>query len=280
MRILRVPAWVAYPVAVGICLTPSGMRALVGTYTVTALLIALAWTYRWHPVVAGVSYATLAASRGVAAVLLVYPLYKRQWRTLLVALGTLLGLLIVALVLEPTVVGDFLTKGRASIEVNVASPDLFTFDALASRRGVPRWAVWGVAAAVVLVGMVKGREVFWLSVWFMLAVTPIVWWSTPVMALPLFVVIWQSGQLGRFISLLVGVVYRRRDSDWVERSLAGRRRHDGRRGSGVPPRLERRGRRGRGDRLERQRVGGANVGPVVGPEGRPVLGSRRHCRSG
>lgn len=207
MRVMQVPAWVAYPLAVGICLTPSGMRALVGTYTVTALLLALAWSYRWHPIVAGLSYALLAASRGVAVVLLAYPLVKRQWRTLLVALGTLFGLLVIALAFEPTVVRDFLTMGRASIEVNVASPDLYTFDALASRRGVPRWAVWGLAAAVVAIGVIRRREVFWLSVWFMLAVTPIVWWSTPVMALPLFVVMWQSGRIGRFLSLLVGVVF-------------------------------------------------------------------------
>jgi hypothetical protein len=207
MRVMRVPQWVAYPLAVGICLTPPGMRALVGTYTFSAFLIAVAWTYRWHPVVAGFSYAVLAASRGVAIVLLAHPLVKRQWRTLLLALGVLVGLLIAAVALEPTVVGDFLSKGRASIAVNLASPDLYTFDALAARHGLPRWPVWVLAAAVVAVGALRRREVFWLAVWFTLAVTPIVWWSTPVMALPLFVVMWQSGGRGRFLALLTGVVF-------------------------------------------------------------------------
>lgn len=207
MRVMCVPAWVAYPLAVGICLTPPGMLATVSTYPAMALILALAWMYREHPWLAGPAYAVMIASRGVAGVLLCYPLARRQWKTLAITVGILIALTLIALAFEPTVVFDFLTLGRDSIDANLSRTDLFTFDAVLGRRGLPRVIVWVVVAGIVIVGVRLRREPFWLAVWAMFAVTPIAWTHTPVAALPLFVAIWYAGPRGRFISLLVGVVF-------------------------------------------------------------------------
>lgn len=207
MRLMRVPAWVAYPLALGICLTPPGMFATMSSYPIAALLISVAWVYRTHSVIAGLAYGVLAATRGVGVILLLYPVAKRRWRTVLVAVALVGVLSLAALAIEPQLVGDFLTQGRASIQMALDYPAQYTFDALLARQGLPQWIAWLAAAAVVLAGVGLKRDFFWLTVWFMFAVTPIAWTHTPVQALPLLVVMWQSGQLGRLLTLLVGVVF-------------------------------------------------------------------------
>ena len=40
--------------------------------------------------------------------------------------------------------------------------------------------------------------------WFILAVSPIAWFHTVIMAIPLMVVIWKSGKFGQVLVLLIG----------------------------------------------------------------------------
>lgn len=205
MRLMGVPAWVAYPVAVGLGLTGPGQLSLESTYPLMALLIALAWRFRDYPWIAGPSLALFASWRGVGAVMLVYPAIRRRWRTLAIALGVVAALALVAFALEPGVFADFVVKGGAAVQTHLTRPDLFTPEALLSRRGIPRVAVWIVAVCVVAVGLYLKREPFWLLLWFTFAVTPIAWTQSPMMAIPLAVAIWKSGRLGGFLVLVMAI---------------------------------------------------------------------------
>lgn len=120
MRLLYVPAWAAYPIAVGLALTAVGSFAMASTYPAMALLLAVSWRFRDRPAVAGPAYALLAGGRGVAGVLLLYPVLRRQWRTVVVAASLLVAMLLAAVVLQPDVIADFLTRGREAIAFHTA----------------------------------------------------------------------------------------------------------------------------------------------------------------
>lgn len=204
MRVMKVPVWLAYPVALAIALSSAGYFSTLSTYPLSALALALVWTYRTHPVIAGPGYAFLIASRGIAALILLYPLAKRQWRTLLLATALVLGLLLVAVALEPTVVREFLTTGKDAVDQNILRPDSLTPQALATRRGLPSGLVWITAAMVAGWAYWRRRDLFWPVVWFSFAVTPIAWAHASVAALPLLVVVWRSGRLGQGLTLAIG----------------------------------------------------------------------------
>lgn len=206
MRLMRVPAWVAYPLGVGLCLTAPGMFGTRTTYPLAALLLAAAWTYRNRPLISGVAYGLLTASRGISGLLLVYPLVRRQWRTLAVAVGIVVTLTAVALLLEPDSLRGFLVEGRASIADSMERLDVYSFDSLSAMLGLPRWLPWIPAVILVIVGWRLGRDRFWLLVWLTQAVTPLAWSQTPLQAIPLGVAIWQSGRLGRFLALTMGIL--------------------------------------------------------------------------
>jgi hypothetical protein len=202
MRVLGVGPSIAYPVAALLALTPAGMFSMTTTYPLMALALALAWRYRDVPMIAGPMYAVLAASRGVAGVLLVYPMLRRQWRTLALAVGLLVLALVVALGLEGDVVSRFVNEGRVTIDSWLGRTFLFTPEALLTRRGI--WTGAWYAAALVLVGLglYLRRESFWLLVWLSLALAPIAWAHSIVATIPLLVVMWFSGRLGQVLTLL------------------------------------------------------------------------------
>jgi hypothetical protein len=100
MRLLNVPAHIAYPLTLVIALSVPGRWGLVSTYPVSALLVAWAWRSRDRWLKAGVAYGLFGATRGIGLLLLAYPLVRRQWRTILVAAGVVLGLLVIAVLLE------------------------------------------------------------------------------------------------------------------------------------------------------------------------------------
>lgn len=204
LRLMNVPAWVAYPVALGLGLTNVGQNALTGTYPIMAVALALAWRYRDRPVAAGLSYAAIAASRGIGGLLLLYPLARRQWRVIAIAVGTLVALMLVSLALEPSVVSGFLDKGRASIEYNLTRP-MTTPYALFEYVGLPGTLAWVLTAVVAGVALWQRKSLFWILAWVGFAITPIAWAQSFAMTLPLFVVMWRSGRLGAFLSLLPAI---------------------------------------------------------------------------
>ena len=204
MRLMRVPAHIAYPLAIGIALTIPGRWGLMSTYPISALIIALAWRYRRHPWIAGVSLGVYGASRGIGLLMLAYPLARRQWRTVLIGAGVVVALLAIAVAFEPTVIREFLTTSRASIEASMQRLDLVTPGSILRRHGFTEYAAWVIAALVAAVALWRKQELFWVLNWFILAVSPIAWFHTVIMAIPLMVVIWKSGKFGQVLVLLIG----------------------------------------------------------------------------
>jgi hypothetical protein len=203
MRLLKVPAHLAYPIALVIALSVPGRWGLVSTYPVSALLVAWAWQSRdrWLP--AGVAYGLFGATRGVGLLLLAYPLVRRQWRAILVAAAVVLGLLLMAVALERDVITAWLTTSRASIEASMQRPDLLSLGSIFRRFGYPEFLAWVVALAVGVLAWWRGSNLFWVLNWVILAISPIAWFHTLVLAVPLLVMVWKSGRVGQVMVLLV-----------------------------------------------------------------------------
>lgn len=202
MRVMAVPGWLAYPLAVGLSVTFPGLFALTSNYPVAALALAMAWAYRTNWVVAGLSLAVLGATRGIGLLMLVYPLVHRYWKTLILALSVVVVSTLIAMAFEPDIWITYLEAGRHAIEINMQRGDLVTPTSIATGRGVPTVVVWVLAAAWVAIGIYRGRELFWLLAWFTFAVSPIAWYHSPIMGVPLGVIMWRTGTLGRILVIL------------------------------------------------------------------------------
>ena len=202
MRLMQVPAYIAYPLALGIGLTVPGRWGLMSTYPLSAILIALAWKYRRHPAIAGAAYGIYGSARGFGLLMLLYPLIKRQWKTLIIGAAIPVALLAIAVALEPAVITNFLDTSRASIAASLQRNDLMTVGALLRRSGSQEYVAWLLAAAVAAAALWRKQEPFWVINWFILAVSPIAWLHTFVMAIPLLVVVWRSSKLGVVLVLI------------------------------------------------------------------------------
>jgi len=202
MRALNVEAWVAYPVAFAFSITFSGLFALQSTYPLSAVLLALAWRWRHRPLLGGLTLAGYGVGRGYGLILLIYPFLRRRWSLLIVATGTVVFLTATAWLLEPAVFASFLTQGRESIETNLSRGDLITPLSLASQRGIPDLLVYlaaGLAAALMLW---RKQHLFWVLTWFSFAITPIAWYHSAVVGIPLLVVLWRTSVVGRMAVIL------------------------------------------------------------------------------
>ncbi len=204
LRLLRVPAHIAYPLALLISLSVPGKWALVSTYPLAVLLIALAWHFREKSVASGVSLGLFGATRGVGLLLLLYPFARRQWRTVLIAVGVVAALLVVAVAFEPGIIREFLTTSRESISVNMQRADLLTPGSIFRRYELSELLFYPVALIVAGIALWRKQELFWVLNWLILAVSPIAWFHTIVMGIPLLVIIWRSGKLGQVLVLVVG----------------------------------------------------------------------------
>jgi hypothetical protein len=203
MRALHVPPHIAYPLAVVISLSVPGKWGLVSTYPVAALLIALAWRYRERAVTAGVSLGLFGATRGIGLLLVAYPFARKQWKTVAVAAGVVLALLLLAVAFEPKIIGSFLTTSRESIATNMQRADLLTPGSLFRRYGLSEYMAWILALVVAAIALRRKQELFWVLNWLILAVSPIAWFHSIIMGIPLLVIIWRSGRLGQVLVLIV-----------------------------------------------------------------------------
>jgi len=203
LRLLRVPAYIAYPLAILISLSVPGKWGLVSTYPVAALLIALAWRFRNSPATSGVSLGLFGSTRGIGLLLLMYPFARRQWRTVIIAIAVVVGLLVVAVAFEPGIIGQFLTVTRASIDVNMQRADLLTPGSILARYGFSEYFAYLGALVIAGIALWRKQELFWVLNWLVLAVSPIAWFHTIVMGIPLLVIIWRSGKLGQVLVLIV-----------------------------------------------------------------------------
>jgi hypothetical protein len=134
--------------------------------------------------------------------MLLYPLIKRQWKTLIIGAAIPVALLAIAVALEPAVITNFLDTSRASIAASLQRNDLMTVGALLRRSGSQEYVAWLLAAAVAAAALWRKQEPFWVINWFILAVSPIAWLHTFVMAIPLLVVVWRSSKLGVVLVLI------------------------------------------------------------------------------
>lgn len=205
MRIMSVPAWVAYPVAVAIAVTQPGLQGLGSTYPVIAVLVALAWRYRTNPAVSGTALAVLTASRGIGGLLLLYPVVKRRWSTVVLAAAILVVLSALALIIEPDVISNFTTNAMASVEFHLHEKHLVTLGSIAGHLGLPSVTPWIIAAAVLAGSIALKRELFWVLLWVTFAVSPLAWTQSFIMGIPLVVAMWQTGKLGRFLTLVLAI---------------------------------------------------------------------------
>jgi hypothetical protein len=135
-------------------------------------------------------------------ILLLYPLAHRQWKTIMVAVGTVLALLLIALAFEPTIIADFLTTSRDSITANMQRDDLLTIGSFFRRWGLPEYLAWIIALVVALFAYLRKQELFWILNWLILALSPIAWFHTIILGIPLMVVLWKSGRLGQVLVLI------------------------------------------------------------------------------
>lgn len=200
LRLVGVPPWVAYPVTALGALTPIGMFAVTTTYPLAGLLIALAWRFRDHPWMAGPAYGLLAASRGFAGLMMVYPLIRRQWRTFGTAVAVIVVLGLGAIAIEPSSVAGFVDSATTLSSLEPRE-DNYAVDALLSRRGLPGWLAYVLAVAVFASGLCLRRERFWLLFWCSLCITPIAWAQSITVLLPLLAVMWMSGRWGTMLTV-------------------------------------------------------------------------------
>lgn len=207
MRALGVPAWFAYPAALGTSFCFAGQYASLSTYPLGALLLSLAWRWRRRPLLGGLTLAGFGLGRGVGLLLLAYPLVKRRFKLLVISVSTVAVSSLVAVALEPGVFGDFLTYGRLSIERNLLSGNNVTLLTVLGARGIPSLVIYIFVGLTALRAIQMQRSLFWILVWVSFAITPIGWYHTPILAVPLLVTVWQMSTLGRVIVILSAGVF-------------------------------------------------------------------------
>lgn len=201
LRLMSVPAWAAYPIALAIAVTRYGQVTLGTTWPLMGLLVALAWRCRSREVLAGTAIGLLAASRTIGGLLLLYPIARRQWRAVVTAFAVGASLLVVAILLERDVLSGFLSAGLASVNTNMARL-IVTPAALFGYIGLPWAAAWALVLIVGAIALYRGQSFFWVLAWLSLALSPIAWPTSFPLGLPLAVSVWRTGRLGRSVVLL------------------------------------------------------------------------------
>ena len=202
LRLVGLPPSLAYPFALIFIASYPGRESLVTSYPLAGLLLALAWFMRDRQGTAGAAYALLGGLRGYGLIMLAYPLWRRQWRAIAIAASVLIALLAVAVVLEPTVIWDFLDRGMGSASLWVLFIDNNAPFRFLQPLGIPYWAL--VVAVVVIAGLAwkRGHPLFWILAWSSFMVTPLAWVTTLGSALPLAGWLARSSAQGRVLILL------------------------------------------------------------------------------
>jgi hypothetical protein len=82
--------------------------------------------------------------------------------------------------------------------------DLLTPGSIFRRYELSELLFYPIALIVAGIAIWRKQELFWVLNWLILAVSPIAWFHTIVMGIPLLVIIWRSGKLGQILVLVVG----------------------------------------------------------------------------
>ena len=202
LRLLDIPPVAAWLVTGVLVVSPIGYFALESSYPFVAVALALAWRFRDRPWIASIGLVVAGAGRGVGLLPSAYFLVARSWRTLIWLIAMLAALLAIAVVLEPTIVSDFLDRGLYWGRINADRPDNASLSAALIRP------VYAYAAALIIFVLAARRPelLFWSLAWLSAALAPIAWTYAAVALFPLAAFLWSKGNVARVCVAASGVL--------------------------------------------------------------------------
>ena len=210
LKILRVPAWVICAAMPAVLFWPP-MFFSIGQLTPVWLfagVAALKW--RDRAFVAGALVGIATATKGLASVLLLPLLTRRRslrgvkpspapGRGHVVGgfLAVVLGLGVVAVLLDPQVLSRYPQALRVTSPLQLAKLYNGSLIALAGRAGgglAEAVAALAIVAAAVPMFRRADDEGRWLVAWWLsVAISPVVWLTTLLLLVPVYVVLWRNG---------------------------------------------------------------------------------------
>ncbi len=202
MRVLDVTPFVAYGISLVLVASVPGQESLATTYPLTALLVSIIWKYRSMSLLPGVLIGILIAFRGISGLLFVPFLLASRLKTIGAGLTTFTLLTLTALVLEPTVLTDYLDRGTAAISFTVDRGDNLALLNLERTLHVPKAAIACAVILIAVCAIFRGASIFWVAYWTALALSPIAWSYGIVLLIPLCVYLFSASQLGRYLTLI------------------------------------------------------------------------------
>ena len=201
LRLLDIPPTAAWLVTAILVVSPIGQGALESTYPFIAVALAVSWRFRNRPLPAAIGLLFAGAGRGIALITAFYFFAVRSWRTVLWLAAMLAVLLVTAVMFEPSVIADFLSRGLEWGRVNAARVDNAS---LASALVRPGYA-YIIALVIFILSARRASSLYWALVWLAAALTPIAWTYAAVALLPLGGFLWSKGNVPR-VCVAVAVV--------------------------------------------------------------------------
>lgn len=186
LTLMGVRAVLAVPIGIALCLVSPGAYGIGNVVPLIGLGIALAWRCRDSPVLAAAGL-TLAATPKASGLILLLPFIAScrfrvaGWTALFMAVMSL-----IPVVFYPTTWSRYLQDGLAAITANAARGDNASILHLATTFGVPTVVSAGVVVVVAAVMMIAIRDIFWPTVWLVVALLPIAWMYSLLTLIPLY----------------------------------------------------------------------------------------------
>ena len=81
--------------------------------------------------------------------------------------------------------------------------DLLTVGSILARYEISEFWSYVIAAVVAALALWRGGNLFWVLNWLILAVSPIAWFHTILLGIPLMVMMWRAGRFGRIAVLVI-----------------------------------------------------------------------------
>jgi Glycosyltransferase family 87 len=179
----------AVPIGLRIALTFPGAYAIGNPVPVIGLGIALAYRYRDRPALAGLGLAVAVAPKASGLLLVAVFLLSGRVKVVTWAAAGVLVAVVTPVLFYPDVWSRYLDAGTASISFNAARDDNGAILHLGERVGLPTWATMALICVLAGVAVLRTRDMFWPSVWVMVASLPVAWMYSVVTLLPLVVTV-------------------------------------------------------------------------------------------
>ncbi|MEX2653199.1 MAG: glycosyltransferase family 87 protein [Acidimicrobiia bacterium] len=175
-------AWaVVLGFAIGI--TWPGAYGITNPVPLIGLGVAAAWRWRDTPAAAGAGIA-LAAAPKLSGLLLVVPfLFTGRVKALVWGATLTVALAVVPLALDTGVWTSYFDSGVEAIDLNIGRAD----NASLLGRGIPGAVVVSVLAAAAIALAMRTGDVYWPTVWLMVAALPIAWMYSLLTLIPALV---------------------------------------------------------------------------------------------